>query len=111
MRGAINPLPLYVFMAWCLVKHCAITALCREEFALLFVISQRKKGTVYMGQSGNTSRSILYTSHFIVHNRQCNTDAELSKQRHYKQNISGAHPASSLIGTSGSFLWGKAAGA
>jgi hypothetical protein len=21
MRGAIPPLPLYVFMAWCLVKH------------------------------------------------------------------------------------------
>jgi hypothetical protein len=29
MRGAIPPLPQYVFMAWCLVKH-------RDNFTLTF---------------------------------------------------------------------------
>jgi len=37
MRGAILPLPQYVFMAWCLVKH-------RNNFTfylLLFVVTKR----------------------------------------------------------------------
>jgi len=31
MRGAIPPLPQYVFMAWCLVKH-------RDNFTLLLLL-------------------------------------------------------------------------
>jgi hypothetical protein len=32
MRGAIPPLPQYVFMAWCLVKH-------RENFTFTFTLN------------------------------------------------------------------------
>jgi len=31
MSGAIHPLPQYVFMAWCLVKH-------RDNFTFTFII-------------------------------------------------------------------------
>jgi hypothetical protein len=32
MRGAIPPLPQYVFMAWCLVKH-------RDNFTFTFTLN------------------------------------------------------------------------
>jgi hypothetical protein len=32
MRGAIHPLPQYIFMAWCLVKHRDNFTLLRRQF-------------------------------------------------------------------------------
>jgi hypothetical protein len=37
MRGAISPLPLYVFMAWCLVKH-------RDNFTFYLMSCHRIAG-------------------------------------------------------------------
>jgi hypothetical protein len=39
MRGAIPPLPQYVFMAWCLVKH-------RDNFTFYFIISKQYSNNV-----------------------------------------------------------------
>jgi hypothetical protein len=41
MRGAISTLPLYVFMAWCLVKH-------RDNFTFTFM------GKYVKQKGGNT---------------------------------------------------------
>jgi hypothetical protein len=37
MRGAIPPLPQYVFIAWCLVKH-------RDNFTFIFLIFEDSAG-------------------------------------------------------------------
>jgi hypothetical protein len=43
MRGAIPPLPQYVFMAWCLVKH-------RDNFTFTHRSARRK------GKDGSTMK-------------------------------------------------------
>jgi hypothetical protein len=40
MRGAIPPLPQYVFMSWCLVKHFYYTTKTWERYKKQFVIRQ-----------------------------------------------------------------------
>jgi hypothetical protein len=39
MRGAISPLPLYVFMAWCLVKQ-------RDNFTLYYTVNRQNTFSV-----------------------------------------------------------------
>jgi hypothetical protein len=44
MHGAIPPLPQYIFMAWCLVKH-------RDNFTLPFTLLQKRDVKGYAGQN------------------------------------------------------------
>jgi hypothetical protein len=57
MSGAIPPFPLYIFMAWCLVKH-------RDNFTLLYlvaVVACRKQLQLQSGDSHPTwSRASSY---------------------------------------------------
>jgi hypothetical protein len=83
MCGVIHPLPHYVLMAQYLVKH-------RDNLLYLFWgygLDERSSRVRFPAGAGNLS----------LHHRV--------------QNGSGTHPASYPMGTRGSFLGGKAAGA
>jgi hypothetical protein len=58
MRGAIPPLPQYVFMAWCLVNH-------RDDFTFIFIYDVYKGNYVMIGVS------LAYDSALGVYSLHC----------------------------------------
>jgi hypothetical protein len=100
MRGAIPLLPLYVFMAWCLIKD-------RDNFILYllynilleYLESRDSSVGIVLGYElddrGSRVRFPAGAGNFSLH--------------HHVQNGSGAHPVSYPKGTMGSFRGGKAA--
>jgi hypothetical protein len=60
MRGAIPPLPQYVFMAWCLVKHW-------DSFTFLsYLMDLRESGLevvnlMHLAQDGDQWRNVVNT--------------------------------------------------
>jgi hypothetical protein len=95
MRGAIFPLPHYVFLAWCLFKH-------RDKFAFYVYLYQSRDSSVGIAlgygldDRGSRFRFPAGAGNFSLHHRV--------------QNGSGVHPAFCLISTRGFFPGGKAAG-
>jgi hypothetical protein len=88
MRGAIPPLPHYVFMAWCLVEHINNFEPCSAVgIATYYGLDDRGSGVRFTAGAENFSL------------------------RHRVHTGSGAHPASHPTVIGGSFPWGKAAGA
>jgi hypothetical protein len=112
MLGAIPPLPQYIFMAWCLVKHrekftftftFTFTFIFFPCFNFLFCTEKSRDSSVGralgygLDDRGSRVRFLAGAGNFSLHHRV--------------QNGSGAHPASYPMGTRGSFPGSKAAGA
>jgi hypothetical protein len=99
IRGAIPPLPQYVFMAWCLVKHGDSLTF---TFTLPTNIKMSRDRSVgialgyVLDDRGSRVRFSAGFGNFTLHHRV--------------QNGSGAHPASCPISTRNFFSRGKAAG-
>jgi hypothetical protein len=108
MRGAISPLPQYVFMAWCLVKHrersrskyfpCNLAQRCCHCWKYLRssccgIESRDSSFGIALGHGLDDRvsrvRFLAVAGNFSLHHRV--------------QNGSGAHPASYPMGTRGSF--------
>jgi hypothetical protein len=94
MRGAIPPLPQFVFMARCLVKHRDFT--CRRHRLIVRSCDSSVGVTLGYGLDYRDSRVRFPkgAGNFFLHHRV--------------QNGSGAHPASYPMGKRGSFPGGKA---
>jgi hypothetical protein len=101
MRGAIAPLPQYIFMVWCLVEH--MTTLPYNKLGV-----EMREETV-----------VAYFKMLSHHYPRRNKGNPLNSKLQYQQPSPGlgperprwAHPASYPVGTGGSFPGYKAAGA
>jgi hypothetical protein len=101
MRGAIPPLPTYVFVVWCsvnprdkftfLISHPDTT--CVTDVVFIRMTTQISLG-YGLDDRGSRVRFPALVGNFCLHHRV--------------QNGSGAHPASYPVGTEGSLPGGKA---
>jgi hypothetical protein len=115
MRGAIPPLPQYVFIAWCLVKHkdnFFTFHLPRYLIKNIFIFVVNNKNILRVL---NIFLSLNYVNLLKIFSIMsiCKYNVKVFSSRHvhhHVQNGSGAHPASYPTGTRGSFPGGKAAG-
>jgi hypothetical protein len=120
MRGAIPPLPKYVFMAWCLVKHrdnflpyncndrvvychCCKLYICKFDFVVTVLSTVSLPYISVCTASGYGLKDWMigflfpaWAGNFSLHHRV--------------QTGSEAHPASYPMGIGGSFPEGRAAG-
>jgi hypothetical protein len=88
MLGAMPPLPQYVFIAWCLVKHRDnFTFTSSDRIATGYVLGDRMIGVRFPAGAENLSL------------------------RHLVQTGSGTHPVSYPMDTEGSFPRDKTVGA
>jgi hypothetical protein len=94
MHGVIPPLPQYIFITWCSVKH-------KKNFTFTSTITQSRDSSVGIAldyRLDNWGSRVLFPA-----------GAGNFSLNHCVQNGSGAHPASYPMGTRGCFPGVKAA--